>query len=87
MSILNEWQKKRELAIAYKRTFNTPHGKQVLLDLMRQAHALGPTYVRGDSHHTAFQEGERNLVSFIFTRLNVDMEKLAQFAKGEEGNG
>lgn len=83
---MNSFLKKRELAIRYGQVFGSEAGKTVLEDLMREGNALAPTYVRGDTHETAFKEGQRNIVHYIFMRLNVDMEKLAQMAKGEEAH-
>lgn len=69
----------------YHRTFQSPMGKEVLLDLIREHHVLSTSYAKGDSHETAFREGERNVVLRILTLLNIrplDIEKLIQ--EGQE---
>ena len=59
-----------ELIINYKTTFNTDTGKQVLDDLKKRSHFFNTTHVKGDSHESAYYEGQRSLVVFIESLLN-----------------
>lgn len=68
----------------YRRTFESPHGKKVLYDLMRASNMLSVSHVRGDPYETAFREGERNMVIRILQVLKMDPKKLEEFIKGNE---
>jgi len=54
-----------ELQAVYQGTFKSPGGDTVLDDLCTRFHVMGPAYKPGDSHETAFREGERNVVLYI----------------------
>ena len=58
-------KKLKELISNYKTTFNTDTGKTVLEDLKKRSHFYNTTHVKGDSHESAFYEGQRSLVVFI----------------------
>jgi hypothetical protein len=75
--------KARELVIDYKRTFDTPHGKRVLFDLMNVGHILGSTFAKGDPHLSAYKEGQRAIVRRILTKLHIKEKDLNQMFKGE----
>lgn len=60
----------------YEQIFESEAGKRILADMVRYAHILHPTYVKGDSHQTAFREGERNMVLRI---LSIIGQKPEQF--------
>jgi len=51
-------------------TFNTDTGKIVLDDLKKRSHFFNTTHVKGDSHESAYYEGQRSLVVFIESLLN-----------------
>ena len=61
-----------ELVKKFKRTFETVDGIDVLEHLENKYNKR--TYSKGDSHHTAFREGQRSVVleikSFILEKLN-----------------
>ena len=63
-------KKLKELISNYKTTFNTDTGKTVLEDLKKRSHFYNTTHVKGDSHESAFYEGQRSLVVFIENLLN-----------------
>ena len=44
--------------------------KQVLDDLKKRSHFFNTTHVKGDSHESAYYEGQRSLVVFIESLLN-----------------
>ena len=63
-------KKLKELVQNSKTTFNTDTGKQVLDDLKKRSHFFNTTHVKGDSHESAYYEGQRSLVVFIESLLN-----------------
>ena len=63
-------KKLKELVQNYKTTFKTDTGKQVLDDLKKRSHFFNTTHVKGDSHESAYYEGQRSLVVFIESLLN-----------------
>lgn len=73
-------KKKRALAsIAnYQDTFTSPHGKKVLLDLMRRSGMTHVNFSPDSPYVTSFNEGSRSVVLYILEKLNVDTLKLKQ---------
>ena len=57
----------QELIKDYQIIFNTDEGKRVLDDLKKRSHFYSTTHVKGDSHESAFYEGQRSLVVFMET--------------------
>ena len=49
----------------YESLFKTPEGNRVLADLMANFHMGRSSHAAGDSHETAFREGERHVVLHI----------------------
>jgi hypothetical protein len=49
----------------YKTIFNTDEGKEVLADLEKRCHYHSTTNVKGDSHESAYMEGQRSVILFI----------------------
>lgn len=64
------------LTADYQATFSTPHGKRVLMDLMKKGGMLSTSYVPKDPHGTSFNEGQRSLVLHIQKLLKLDVKKL-----------
>jgi len=65
----------KELQTNYKFIFNTEEGKQVLADLERRCHYHSTTNVKGDSHESAYMEGQRSVILFIKSMLRKDKDK------------
>jgi len=63
-----------ELKLAYRRTFNNDDGEQVLSDLKRRFSFETTTFVSGDPHQSAFQEGQRAAVLTIVRMLSEEQE-------------
>ena len=63
-------KKIKQLQEDYKFVFNSEEGKRVLEDLNKRCHIYNTTHVKGDSHESAFYEGQRSLVVFIENILN-----------------
>ena len=58
-----------KLKINYKYIFNTDEGKEVLADLEKRCHYHSTTNVKGDSHESAYMEGQRSVLLFIKSML------------------
>ena len=65
----------KELQENYKFIFNTEEGKKVLADLEKRCHYHSTTNVKGDSHESAYMEGQRSVLLFIKSMLRNDKEK------------
>ena len=59
----------------YQYIFNTDEGKEVLIDLEKRCHYNSTTNVKGDSHESAYMEGQRSVVLFIKSMLRKDKGK------------
>ena len=55
----------------YKFIFNTEEGKEVLTDLEKRCHYHSTTNVKGDSHESAYMEGQRSVILFIKSMLQT----------------
>ena len=58
----------------YKFIFNTEEGKEVLTDPEKRCHYHSTTNVKGDSHESAYMEGQRSVILFIKSMLRKDKE-------------
>lgn len=65
----------KNLSINYKMIFSSDEGKQVLSDLEKRCHHHTTTNVKGDSHESAYMEGQRSILLFIQAMLRNDNEK------------
>jgi hypothetical protein len=71
-----QWERMMEgLKKNYKFIFNTEEGKRVLSDLEKRCHYYATTNVKGDSHESAYMEGQRSVLLFIKSMLQNDNEK------------
>ena len=59
----------------YQYIFNTEEGKEVLSDLEKRCHYYSTTNVKGDSHESAYMEGQRSVLLFIKSMLRKDKGK------------
>ena len=59
----------------YTYIFNTDEGKEVLSDLEKRCHYHSTTNIKGDSHESAYMEGQRSVILFIKSMLRNDKEK------------
>ena len=60
----------KQLVIDYKTTFGSESGQRVLEDLKKRCSFETTSFVQGDSHDSAFREGQRAVVLFINNMLN-----------------
>ena len=59
----------------YQYIFNTDEGKEVLSDLEKRCHYHSTTNVKGDSHESAYMEGQRSVILFIKSMPRKEKEK------------
>ena len=55
----------------YKIIFNSGEGKVILDDLEKRCHYHSTTNVKGDSHESAYMEGQRSVILFIKSMLQT----------------
>lgn len=72
---------KQDVVEAYNRVFNSVDGQIVLMHIIKNSYVLAPTFVRGDPHETALNEGQRRLALSIMRFANMDVNKLVEIAK------
>ena len=59
----------------YKSIFKTDEGKQVMSDLEKRCHYHTTTNIKGDSHESAYMEGQRSILLFIKAMLQNEKDK------------
>ena len=65
----------QELQTDYKTVFNSDEGVRVMADLEKRCHFMTTTNIKGDSHESAYMEGQRSVLLFIKQMLLNDNEK------------
>lgn len=61
----------------FRKTFETPHGQAVLLDLF-QAHGMMMSTYQGDPSKAAYLEGQRSVVLRILNILSTKPDKVKE---------
>jgi len=64
-----------KLRISYQNVFESDDGKLVMSDLEKRCHYHATTNVKGDSHESAYMEGQRSVLLFIKAILQNPKEK------------
>ena len=59
----------KELQTDYKTVFNSDEGVRVIADLEKRCHFMTTTNIKGDSHESAYMEGQRSVLLFIKSML------------------
>jgi len=59
----------------YHYIFNTDEGKSVMSDLEKRCHHHTTTNVKGNSHESAYMDGQRSILLFIKAMLQNKNEK------------
>ena len=79
MQMLNSMQSEKQmesfikkLKESYQYIFNTDEGKNVFSDLEKRCHYHSTTNVKGDSHESAYMEGQRSVLLFIKQMLQKE---------------
>ena len=62
----------QELKEKYKFVFNTDEGKAIIDDLEKRCHYHTTTNIKGDSHESAYMEGQRSVLLFIKSMLRKE---------------
>ena len=62
-------KKLKELQTDFKTVFNSDEGKRVMSDLEKRCHFMTTTNIKGDSHESAYMEGQRSVLLFIKSML------------------
>ena len=76
MDSIKQFEKQiKGLREAYKQIFNSDDGKVVISDLEKRCHFMSTTNVKGDSHESAYMEGQRSVLLFIKSMLQDDNTK------------
>ena len=55
----------QQLQTDYKEIFNSDEGVRVMADLEKRCHFMTTTNIKGDSHESAYMEGQRSVLLFI----------------------
>jgi len=75
-----------KLIQAYRKVFDTPDGQMVLSHIMREGFITETTFVAGDSHQTALNEGSRRLALGICRYALKDESQLLKIIEKGEDN-
>ena len=59
----------------YQFLFSSNEGKAVMSDLEKRCHYHTTTNIKGDSHESAYMEGQRSILLFIKAMLQNENEK------------
>lgn len=78
--------RRKEIQKAYRQVFNTEEGKQVLSHLMKNSFITRSTFVAGDPHQTAMNEGSRRVVLSILAFINKDEKEMQKQIEQELQN-
>jgi hypothetical protein len=58
-------KKIKQLKEDYKITFGSEEGQRVMEDISKRCHESSTTFIKDNSHETAFLEGQRSISLFI----------------------
>lgn len=72
-----------QLKQIYKIVFDSDEGKKVLSDLEKRCHFWSTTNVKGDSHESAYMEGQRSVLLFIKSMLQEENKNVKRADNGE----
>jgi hypothetical protein len=78
--------KRKEIQKLYKQVFGTDEGKKVLAHLMRNGFIAKSTFVAGDPHQSAMNEGSRRVVLSILTFMNKNEDEMQKQIEQELSN-
>lgn len=65
----------------YEICFSTPEGKRVLADLIKFSGYRESSFVPGDPHSSAFNEGMRRVILRILSLKHMDEDKITKLMK------
>jgi len=74
-----------QMSKLYKDTFLVGSGKDVLADLCKAVGVFDSSFVAGDSHRSAYNEGAKSSILRILRTINMDIESYQNlFAEVQE---
>ena len=73
----------KQLREIYKIVIGSDPGKRVMEDLEKRCHYHSTTNVKGDSHESAYMEGQRSVLLFIKSMLQKENENVKRADNGE----
>jgi hypothetical protein len=73
----------KQLKEIYKIVFGSDQGKRVMEDLEKRCHFWSTTNIKGDSHESAYMEGQRSVLLFIKSMLQKENENVKRADNGE----
>jgi|TARA_R100000353_G_scaffold172219_1_gene137185 hypothetical protein len=73
----------KQLREIYKIVFGSDQGKRVMEDLEKRCHFWSTTNIKGDSHESAYMEGQRSVLLFIKSMLQKENENVKRADNGE----
>ena len=84
MSAEKQLQKNlQELKEKYRFAFGSDEGKAIIDDLEKRGHYHTTTNIKGDSHESAYLEGQRSVLLFIKSMLRKENENVKRTDTGE----
>jgi hypothetical protein len=72
---INLITRKRDTGRLYHKVFGNPDGERVLRHIMNEGFVLSSTFVAGDPHQTAMNEGSRRLALSILKMAKIDQSE------------
>jgi hypothetical protein len=78
--VINDIKKLKEF---YKKIFKSDEGILVMEDLEKRCHFMSTTNVKGDSHESAYMEGQRSVLLFIKSMLQEENKNVKRADNGE----
>jgi len=78
--VINDIKKLKEF---YKKIFKSNEGILVMEDLEKRCHFMSTTNVKGDSHESAYMEGQRSVLLFIKSMLQEENKNVKRTDNGE----
>ena len=73
----------KQLKIRDQNIFETDDGKLVMSDLEKRCHYHATTNIKGDSHESAYMEGQRSVLLFIKQMLLKENTNVKRTDNGE----
>jgi hypothetical protein len=70
-----------ELRQMYRRVFKSEDGQKVVEDLKARCWFYAPVHTPGDTHETAYRDGQRSIVLSIMAMLQEDNRELPTTAE------
>jgi len=78
--VINDIKKLKEF---YKKIFKSDEGILVMEDLEKRCHFMSTTNIKGDSHESAYMEGQRSVLLFIKSMLQEENKNVKRADNGE----